>query len=268
MNVIPLSIFDLSLAAMLVIGLAFMTWRMRLGVTQSLLIAAVRTAVQLLLIGLVLKALFARTHLIWMTLLALAMLLLAAREVMSRQKRRLIGAWGFGVGAVSMFVSAFAVTVFALVVIVSPRPWYSPQYAIPLLGMLLGNSMNGIALSIDHLTKSIAQGRPAIEARLCLGATAGEAVADYCRESMRVGLIPIINAMAAAGIISLPGMMTGQILAGSPPVEAVRYQILIMFLIAVAAGVGSAVAVRLVAFRVFDPRDRLRLDRLTLPKKN
>ena len=82
------------------------------------------------------------------------------------------------------------------------------------------------------------------------------------RDAMRAGLIPMLNAMAAAGIISLPGMMTGQILAGSPPWEAVKYQILIMFLIATGTGFGTLLAVSLGARRLFDDRHRLRLDRL------
>lgn len=265
MSVIPLSPLDLSLAALMVLALAVFSWRWRLGIERSLLIAAARTTLQLLLIGLVLEALFANVHLAWITVLGLAMLLLAAREVMARQKRRLAGPWGFGVGAVSMFISAFAVTVMALLVLVRPTPWYAPQYAIPLLGMLLGNSMNGIALGIDHLTKGMAEGRAVIEGRLTLGTTWSEAVAPLRRESIRVGLIPIINAMAAAGVISLPGMMTGQILAGSPPVAAVQYQILIMFLIAAVTGLGSVTAVLLVSRRLFDARERLRLERLTAP---
>lgn len=265
MNVIPLSPFDLALAAALVLALAALSWRWNLGLERSMLIAALRTTLQLLLIGLVLEALFAHARLVWISLLGLAMLLLAAREVMARQKRRLIGPWGFGVGAASMFVSAFAVTVFALLILVRPTPWYAPQYAIPLLGMLLGNSMNGIALGIDHLTKGMVEGRAAIEGRLTLGATWSEAVAPLRRESIRVGLIPIINAMAAAGVISLPGMMTGQILAGSPPIEAVQYQILIMFLIAAVTGLGSLTAVLLVSRRLFDARERLRLERLAPP---
>ena len=82
------------------------------------------------------------------------------------------------------------------------------------------------------------------------------------RESVRAGLIPIINAMAAAGVVSLPGMMTGQILAGAPPLEAVKYQILIMFMIAGGTGFGTLAAVAAASRRLFDERERLRLDRL------
>jgi putative ABC transport system permease protein len=101
-----------------------------------------------------------------------------------------------------------------------------------------------------------------VETRLALGANGQPAIVDMRRDAMRAGLIPMLNAMAAAGIISLPGMMTGQILAGSPPWEAVKYQILIMFLIATGTGFGTLLAVELGSRRLFDDRHRLRLDRL------
>jgi putative ABC transport system permease protein len=140
---------DLSLAALLVLALAASSVLLRLGLGKQILVAALRTTIQLLLIGLVLRALFANVHFGW-----IVMLLAAGREVMARQKRRLKGWWGFGVGTSSMFVSSFAVTVAALVVIIGGSPWYAPQYAIPLLGMLLGNTMNGISLGMGRLTES------------------------------------------------------------------------------------------------------------------
>jgi len=259
---IHLSVFDLSLAALLVVALALTSVRIYPGLAWQLLVAALRTAIQLTLIGLVLKALFANSDLLWVGLLSLLMLAVAGREVMTRQHRRFAGNWGYGIGVVSMFVSSFTVALFALIVVVDNEPWYQPQYAIPLLGMLLGNTMNGIALALDRLTQSAWEQRAVIEARLMLGYSASEAVSGIRQQVFRSGLIPIINAMAAAGIVSLPGMMTGQILAGIEPVEAVKYQILIMFLIAGGAGFGTLAAVHLAVRRLFDERQRLRLDRL------
>src|SRR5690606_19399035 len=103
--------------------------------------------------------------------------------------------------------------------------------------------LTGIALALDRLTQNAWDQRNVIEQRLMLGETAAEAVADIRRYSMRSGLIPSINAMAVAGIVSLPGMMTGQILAGAPPIEAVKYQILIMFLVVAGTGFGTLAAV-------------------------
>lgn len=259
---ITLTVIDLSIAASLVLMLALISTRLHAEVSRQLLVAALRTAIQLTLIGLVLKALFANVHLAWVSLLALFMLLVAGREVMARQERRFTGWWGYAVGTFSMFLSSFAVTVFALVVILGDSPWYAPQYAIPLLGMLLGNTMNGIAIAMDRLTHAAWDQHAVIEARLMLGERWDEAISEIRRQAIRSGLIPIINAMAAAGVVSLPGMMTGQILAGAPPVEAVKYQILIMFLIAVGTGLGTLAAVTIGSRRLFDERQRLCLGRL------
>ncbi|WP_297526742.1 ABC transporter permease [Thiohalobacter sp.] len=261
---IHLTYFDLGLAALLVLVLAGLAGRVQRGLRNQLLVAALRTTVQLLLVGLVLKALFAHAALGWVLLMALFMLAVAGREVRVRQTRRLRGLWGYGVGTLSLLLSSFSVTLFALLAIIGERPWYEPQYAIPLLGMVLGNSMTGTAIALERLHEGAWQRRAEIEARLMLGHPATEAVAPVRREALRAALIPVINAMAAAGVVSLPGMMTGQILAGAPPVEAVKYQILIMFLIAVASGIGALAALALATRRLFDARERLRLDRLEM----
>ena len=259
---VALSTTDLAIAAILVVILALLTAPLRAGISRQLLIAAARTAIQLTLIGLVLKALFANVHLAWVTLMALFMLLVAGREAMVRQKRRFKGWWGYALGTVSMFLSSFTVTVFTLIVILGESPWYTPQYAIPLLGMLLGNTMNGIAIAMERLTTTAWEQRAVIEARLMLGQRWDEAISAIRQQAVGSGLIPIINAMAAAGVVSLPGMMTGQIMAGAPPVEAVKYQILIMFLISVGTGLGTLTAVTIGSRRLFDQRQRLCLDRL------
>jgi len=259
---ITLTPLDLSIAALLVVGLGVLGLPLRLRLTRQIFVAALRTTIQLLLVGLVLKWLFGAVNPLWLLLIALVMVLAAAREVVNRQERRFRGAWGFGMGASAMFLSSFAVCIFALTIVIRNQPWYDPRYAIPLLGMLLGNTMNGIAIGLDRLTQTAWQQRAILEARLSLGERWSEAVRQIRRESIRGGMIPIINAMAVAGIVSLPGMMTGQILAGSPPVEAVKYQILIMFLIAAGSGFGTIAAVSAGSRRLFDERERLRLDRL------
>ena len=263
MKLILLTPLDLALAALLVLALAGLSLRFRLGLGAQLVIAAVRTTVQLLLVGLLLKIIFDNAHPGWVALMGVVMLLAAGREVMQRQQRRFRGAWGYGLGTLSMFISAFSVTLLVLLTVLKAEPWYEPQYSIPLLGMMLGNTMTGVALALDRLNQQVWEKREQLEARLALGQTAIEAVMQIRRDAMRVGMIPIINAMAAAGLISLPGMMTGQILAGSPPLEAVKYQILIMFMIAAGTGFATMMAVTVGARRLFDARERLRLERIS-----
>jgi putative ABC transport system permease protein len=267
MTLISLSPWDLALAALLVLALALLSLRLGLGVERRLLIAAARSTLQLGLIGLVLKILFELSHPGPVAALALVMLLAAGYEVYARQHRRFRGYWGMGIGTLSMFVSSFCIMLIGLLVIVQPQPWYAPQYVIPLLGMLLGNTMTGTAVSLETLTQTAWRERRSIEARLMLGHPWNEAIGGIRRDALRTGLIPIVNAMAAAGIVSLPGMMTGQILAGSPPLEAAKYQLLILFLIAAGTGFGSLAAVWIGSRRLFDERERLRLDRLAAPKQ-
>ena len=259
MGVKPLSPLDLSLAAILVLLLGILSRRMRLGLEKRLAISALRTTVQLLFIGQVLRVLFSNASFLFVFVISMVMLTVAGREVVVRQHRKIRGFQGWLLGTGSMFISSFAVAFFALAVIIGNDPWYTPQYAIPLLGMLLGNTMNGISLSMDRMTEALWQQRRIVEQRLLLGQTSREAIQEIRQQAMRSGMIPIINSMAAAGLVSLPGMMTGQILGGSSPMDAVKYQILIMFLICAGTGFGVMTAITLTCRKLFDDRQRLRL---------
>ena len=166
-----------------------------------------------------------------------------------------------------MLISAVLVTVCALTTQIRRDAWFAPRYAIPILGMILGNSMSGVSLGLQGLSSSAWTERRGIEAQLALGANRWEAMRGVGRKAMMTALTPIVNSMSASGIVFLPGMMTGQILAGVDPVEAVKYQILFMFLIAGGTGFGSVVAVYGGIARLTDARHRLRLDRLA-PAKN
>ncbi len=266
MNVISLGAAELSLAALLVLLLSFVTVRLQLGLGRKIIYSALRMTIQLLLIGLVLRFLFNNIN-VWLIVgISCIMLCIAGGEIRARQKRKFGGLFGYGVGVSSMFISSFSVTLLALVAIIQVEPWYTPQYALPLLGMLLGNTMTGISLASDRLTSEFYEQRARIEQRLYLGETWDDASRDIRQDCMRTGMVPIINSMAAAGVVSLPGMMTGQILGGTPPVEAVRYQILIMFLIAAGTGFGVICAIWMMSRHLFDERHRLCLDRLQAPK--
>ncbi len=262
MQVNPLAPIDLALASVLLLLLGLLSWYLRLGLGRQLTIALARTTVQLLLIGQVLRLLFSHVHPLLMLGVSLVMLLAAGREVMARQDRVIPGLRGWLIGTGAMFLSSFTVTFLALWIIIANDPWYTPRYAIPLLGMLLGNTMNGIALGMERMTETLWQQRKNIEQRLLLGQSAREAAAAIRRQAIRTAMMPILNSMATAGLVSLPGMMTGQILGGSNPLDAAHYQILIMFLIGAGTGFGSIAAIFSVERRLFDERDRLRLDRL------
>lgn len=259
---ITLTWLDLSLSSVLILILAALNFKLKLGQVKSLLVSTLRMFIQLFIVGIILKTLFSYQSIFLLIGLALAMLLIAGFEVLARQKIRFTGNWGFGLGTSSMFISSVALAFFALIVVIRVDPWFTPQYAIPLLGMLLGNTMNGVSLALGRLTDDAWHQKREIEAQLMLGRTARESILSIEKNCLRTALTPTINAMAVSGIVSLPGMMTGQILAGADPLEAVKYQILIMLLIAAGVGFGSLIAVWFGAKRLFDDRERLRLDRL------
>lgn len=253
---------DLALASLLVVLNACLSLALGLGVARRLLVAAARMVVQLLLMAMVLGWLFAHGSAAWTALAAMAMVLFAGREVMARQDRRLGGWWTYGLGTGAMLLASFLVTLFALTTQVRPEPWHDARYALPLLGMVLGNTMNGVSIGLNSLTALAARDRAAIEARLCLGASRWTALRPITRHALRSGLIGIVNSMAGAGLVNIPGMMTGQILAGADPHDAALYQILILFLIAGGTAIGALAAVMAGAWRLTDSRHRLRLDRL------
>ncbi len=263
MTFISLGYGDLALAALLICVNAALSIWLRLALERQLVIATLRMVVQLSLLGLVLKTLFEIVSPLFTALAALVMILFAGYEVLARQERRLAGWWGYGVGTGCILFGGAVVTVFTLTTQVQPEPWYDPRYSIPLLGMILGNMMTGVALGLNTLASNVVRERAAIEAMLSLGFTRFAAFKPLVRESIRNGLIPIINSMSATGLVSIPGMMTGQILAGVDPQEAIKYQLLIMFLIAGGVGLGAVAAVHGMAVRLTDDRHRLRLDRLT-----
>lgn len=260
MEVISLSSLDLILAASLMVVLAGVSMLLSLGLEKKILIFSCRMTAQLLFIGLILRFLFEKASLLLVVLMSMVMLAAAGREVLARQKRKLRGITGYGLSIGSMFISSFTIALLALFTMVRVDPWYTPQYAIPLLGMLLGNTMTGVALAMDGMTDQLVTRRDEVEQRLLLGQTWLEASRDIRKDCMRTGMIPIINSMAAAGLVSLPGMMTGQILGGTPPTEAVKYQILIMFLIAAGTGFGVMAAIWGLGRILFDKRHRLRYE--------
>ncbi|WP_028534647.1 ABC transporter permease [Paludibacterium yongneupense] len=253
---------ELGCASVLVLANAGLSLWLELGIERQLLLAALRMVVQLTLMGLVLATLFRHASPLWTAGAALGMVAFAGYEAAARQERRLAGIWAYGLGTSCLLAAATLVTTFALTGALRPDPWYDPRYAIPLLGMILGNTMTGIALGLNGLSSGLVTRRVAIEVRLLLGHDRRSALAPVVRTALRSALMPIINTMSASGVVALPGMMTGQILGGVAPADAVKYQILILFLIAGSCGLGALAAVMAGVYRLTDARHRLRLDRL------
>ncbi len=260
MSTEPISDLQLAIAAALMLVSLVVSWRLRLGLERDIAIASVRMTAQLLLVGLILNWVFALNNPLPVIGIGLVMTVLAAQAAAKRPKRSyprlLLDSF------VSIMASSFLVTALALKGILNVQPWFLPQYSVPILGMVLGNSLTGVSLAVDRFTSNLDAGRDQIEGLLAVGATRWEAAHSSRRDALRTGMIPTLNSMAVMGIVSLPGMMTGQILGGATPNTAVRYQIVIMFVIAGSTALGCLVSVQLAYRRLFDTQHRLRLDQV------
>ncbi len=258
---VDLSWIDLALAASLVLINGLISVALGLGMERTLAVASLRTVVQLLLLGAILAPVFAWAHPALVALVALVMVSAAGWESVRRTQRRYRGQLVHALGTI--LLGAGTTVIFANAVIIGVDPWFSPRYLVPLLGMILGNSLTGIALGVDRVLAELDEGRARVEYLIARGATAWEAARPAAREAVRTGMTPIVNSMSVVGVVSIPGMMTGQILGGTEPALAARYQILIMFLIAAAVAVGVTGGVLLSVRAMFDADGRLRTERIT-----
>lgn len=257
---ITLTNLDLALVALLVVLNAGVSVAFQLGLGRRLVVASVRALVQLSLLGLVLQWVFDARGPWAVVAMMLAMATIAGVEAVRRTTRRVPRLYIASTGV--MLASSLAVTLYGLFAVLGTDPWYAPRYAIPILGMILGNTLNGISLGLETALEGYDKDRAKIEVLLAAGATRAEATRDVVRRAVRTGMVPILNSMIAVGIIAIPGMMTGQILGGEDPADAARYQIFILFSITGAVALGTIGVVKLTARLVFDDRDRLRVDRI------
>ncbi len=230
---------------------------LRLGLHGDLLWGSVRTVAQLFLLGLILKHVFNVTVwwpvlLIFWCMIAFSLQIIRGR-VMEKSIRYLDATF------LSMFLSFTIITMIVNGLIVQVRPWYEPRYFLPLGGMVIGNSMNAIAIGLERLFGELRKGRNLVEMRLSLGASYREASADIAREAVKAGMIPSINAMMGVGVVFIPGMMTGQILAGADVITAVKYQVMVMLMLVGSTSLGSVLVVLLSLRRCFTRDGRLRL---------
>jgi len=229
-GLIELDLGDLALAlGMMALSIGLSAWE-RLGLEWTLAIATARTLLQLLVVGYILAFVFALNN-PW-AVLAILLVMLTIAAIVARNRigkkipRVLPLVWG------SIFISTVLTLGYTTLLVIQPPRWYEPQYLIPLAAIVLGNSMNGAAISGERLVSVINASRLEIETHLSLGATPQQAVNQYRKDAIKAGLIPTINSMMIVGIVTLPGIITGQLLSGVDPLAAASYQILIMFMLA------------------------------------
>ncbi|MCI0453928.1 MAG: iron export ABC transporter permease subunit FetB [Candidatus Dadabacteria bacterium] len=255
-NLIDISYFDLLISLGLIIVAAGLSRFQHMGIERDLFVGAIRTFIQLLAVGYLLKYVFAFDRWYLILLIIFIMIIVASRTVTQRQRKKtkeLPYIVGFAMTAGS------GITVFvATQILLQIKPWYEPHYLIPLAGMVIGNSMNGSTLAVERIDSEIQSRKLEIEAYLALGATARQAARTCIRSAMRAAMIPTINSMMVVGIVALPGMMTGQILSGTSPLIAVKYQIIIMYMIAFSVAISSFILANLRFNRYFTSDHRLK----------
>lgn len=257
-----LSNWDVAIAALLILVNGIISIAMKLDLEKRLFLASIRTVTQLSLIGFVLEWIFNQNNWFYLFLIALFMTVTAGVTSARNAQRYYFGMWINGIYAV--LISSWLVTSIALLTIIRPETWKeSPaQFLIPLLGMILGNTLNGISLGMNQLNDTLLSKRYEVEMLLTLGATRWQAARESIRHAVRSGMIPIINTMTVVGLVSLPGMMTGQILAGASPLNAVKYQIMIMFLIAAGTALGTIISVLLSYHKLFNTDHQFLYERI------
>lgn len=262
MTYVQLSFADLCIAALLILGNGAISVSFKLGLERTLALSTARMVLQLGAIGYVLKLVFAAASPALTFACALVMIAVAGYEVLSRQTDRVDGWQSTALGAGTLLIIGTFATIYVTLGVIGATPWYSPRVFLPILGMILGNALTGVALALETLVQAAKSERAGIEARLALGHSRLQAFDGVVKRALKTAMMPMLNAMSVSGLVSLPGMMTGQILSGVDPVEAAKYQIMIMFAIggstALAILAATLGGVRLIS----DERVRLRLDRL------
>ncbi len=241
-QIIDISTGQLLLALVFILIAQASSFIYHLGLNRDITIGTIRTFAQLFLMGYVLTFILKTSNSflvlsVFMVMVVSAMFIIKGR-VKEKQIPYIIPTF------LTMLVSYLATAIFVSGLVVGITPWWEPRYFIPAGGMVIGNSMSALAISLERLFRDMRQQKELVEMKLSLGANYREASLDIFRNAVSAGMIPSINAMMGVGLVFIPGMMSGQILAGTDPLIAIRYQIVVMLML-VGSTAFSSVAVML-----------------------
>lgn len=223
--------------------IVFVKWR---GLNREIriVVSTARMTIQLVLVGYILTYIFKEPNPFLITFIVLFMLTFAIfntyKQVGTKLSKRLKQ-----IVALSMIAGSLVTLFYFNVVVIHFQPWYEPHYLIPIAGMIIGNSMTGITLGVKNLVDGMQKQKHLIEGALMLGATPEAATKSVVNSAFDSAILPTINNMVGMGIVFLPGMMTGQILAGIDPIIAIEYQIAILL------GITGSVALTVMVFTTF-----------------
>ena len=245
-----ISYLGLGLSFLLLLFPILIFSQLKLKLTGQLFISFLRMVIQLAVIGLVVQFVFNQVNL-WLTLLwMLIMITNAVFTLRSRLKfqRRILTP----ILIMALSFTSLIVMPWIIILVIKPDPLYSPMFLIPIYGMVLGNSMNSCALALERFETGLSDNWKAYLTRLSLGASLWEAVLPSFKRAMQTSLMPQLLTIASIGVVSLPGMMTGQILGGSSPLVAIKYQMMIMISIFTSVTLTDYLAIRIYLSRRFD----------------
>ena len=257
-----LPIWRLAMALLAAFSGVVLSYHFSLGIERKLLIGFVRSIVQLLLLGYVLLNLIYSLNSPWVVVFyLLAMISIAAIEVANRQKLTYAGqyydAW------LSCFIGGGVSGIYASLIVFHPNPWWDPKIFIPTTGMIIGNSVSGPAVALDRLFSDVNDKRHEVEVRLAFGGTGFEALLPATRAAIIAAMTPNLNMLSIVGLVSIPGMMTGQLLGGATPLVAAQYQMAILFLLTTTTVISTYLAIKLATAHALISREhRLTPERL------
>ncbi|MEE9905094.1 ABC transporter permease [Chlorobium sp.] len=248
-GIIDISAGNLLLAFIFIFIAQASSFIYHLGLNRDITVGALRTFAQLFLMGYVLTFILGSESLLLTVAVFAVMVISAMFIVRGRVKEKQVSY--FMPTLLTMLVTYFATAVFVSGLIVGTTPWWEPRYFIPTAGMVIGNSMSAIAIALERLFRDLRQQRELVEMKLSLGANYREASDEVFRNAVTAGMIPSINAMMGVGLVFIPGMMSGQILSGTDPLIAIRYQIVVMFMLVGSTAITSIIVMLIVRKRCF-----------------
>ncbi|MCX7904322.1 MAG: iron export ABC transporter permease subunit FetB [Caloramator sp.] len=240
-NIIDINIYQLLAAYVFIVILLLIVRKRGIKREKEILISSIRMTFQLIIMGFVLVYIINNQSALFTLLIFIFMEVFSVYNIYKRSKVELNLKIKKAV-AISMATGSLISLLYFLFIIIRIDPWYDPRYFIPIAGMLIGNSMTGVALGVNKLVDDIKKRKDEIEMALMLGATPKMAVKEIIDNTFDSAILPTINSMVGMGIVFLPGMMTGQILSGTSPLTAIKYQIAIML------GILGCVAITVILF--------------------
>lgn len=265
-DIIDISLLQLIVAYIFVLILLFIVKHEQIGHEWEIIMANFRMTVQLVLVAYILNYIFAYPN-IWLSLFILVIMQgFAIQNIYGRVKKitvdlkKIVG--------IAMFTGTTLTLLYFVLAVIGLRPWFHPQYFIPLAGMLIGNSMTGITLGVEGLINGLKDNETFIENALMLGGKPDLVIEDITGRAFYQAILPTINSMMGMGIVFLPGMMTGQILAGVTPITAIKYQIAIMLGIMGSVTLTVFILIKWGAKTFFNKRAQLNIKKNNLPNSS